>query len=48
MAKSKSKGKVSVEACDLLVRNAYVLTMDPRRRKLKNGAIENGGAIIPH
>ena len=46
MAKSKTKGKVSVQVCDLMVRNAYLLTMDRRRRKYTSGAIAIQGRDI--
>jgi cytosine/adenosine deaminase-related metal-dependent hydrolase len=36
----------SIQVCDLLVRNAYVLTMDRRRRKYASGAIAIQGRDI--
>ncbi len=43
---SKSSGKGTVQPCDLMVRNAYVLTMDRRRRKYTSGAIAIQGRDI--
>jgi len=37
---------VSAHTADLLVRNAYVVTMDPERRVLTNGAVAIGGGSI--
>lgn len=34
------------QQCDLLIRNAYVITMDPERRILANGAVAVTGPVI--